>query len=103
MGNFEASCGLPAAYGGISRYDASALALARSLQCPLLTGDALLREAAVAESVEVHGTIWLMGRLMSATLLSADEARAAFTRMRADGRRLPWKEAESMIRQCSRD
>lgn len=37
-----------------------ALALAKSENCPLLSGDQALRKAADAEAVEVYGTIGLL-------------------------------------------
>lgn len=92
---------LASLHTGISRYDAASLALARALACPLLTGDSRLREAAQAESVEVHGTIWLVGRMLDEDMLTPAGAHAAFENMRVDGRRLPWKTAERMIQRRS--
>jgi hypothetical protein len=88
-------------YTGISRYDAAALAPARSIDCPLLTGDARLREAARLESVKVHGTIWLVVRMLDEGIVAPADARSAFDAMKADGRRLPWREADWMIRRKS--
>lgn len=77
--------------------DLLALSLAKQEQCPLLTGDAKLREAAQAERVEVRGTLWLVGALFQAGLLNHAEATTAYQRMREDGRRLPWKEVEAQL------
>lgn len=87
-----------ARHPGISRYDAAALALARQYGCTLVTGDARLREAAEIEGVRVHGTIWLVERMLDEGLLATEDARGAFERMRARGRRLPWEVAEQMLR-----
>lgn len=92
---------LASRYTGISRYDSAALALARAIGCPLLTGDARLREAAEAEAVRVHGTIWLVERMIDEGLITTKAARTAFKSMKADGRRLPWQEADRMIRRKS--
>lgn len=89
---------LTARYGRISRYDCAALALAREHECVLLTGDAYLREAAEREGVPVHGTIWLVARMLEEQLLDITLARQAFARMREGGRRLPWNLAEAMLR-----
>jgi predicted nucleic acid-binding protein len=92
---------LASRYTGISRYDAAALALARSTDCPLVTGDSRLRKAARSESVAVHGTIWLVGRMIDERIVTPAAARSAFHAMRADGRRLPWEAAERMTRRKS--
>lgn len=89
---------LTARHGRISRYDCAALALAREHACTLLTGDAYLREAAESEGIPVHGTIWLVERMLDEQLLDITQARAAFGRMREGGRRLPWDRAEAMLR-----
>lgn len=106
LGELDASgmtdlMGIASRYSGISRYDAAALALARSIDCPLLTGDARLREAARLESVKVHGTIWLVGRMLDEGIVAPADARSAFDAMKADGRRLPWRAADRMIRRKS--
>jgi hypothetical protein len=80
-----------------SRNDLFALALAQDQQCPLLTGDAALRQAAVAENIDVRGTIWLMTELVRIEQVSSSEARQALERMRANGRRLPWELAEEAL------
>lgn len=51
-------------YARPGRNDLFALALAEVEECPLLTGDAALRQAAETEQVEVKGTIWLIGEMV---------------------------------------
>jgi predicted nucleic acid-binding protein len=51
---------LTARYIKPSRNDCFALALAAQKQCPLLTGDQALRNAAENEAVMVQGTLWLV-------------------------------------------
>ena len=80
-----------------SRNDLFGLVLAQHKNCPLLTGDKDLRKAAENESVEVHGTIWLVKEMYEAGLITLAETESAFSTMRARGRRLPWKEVEHMI------
>ena len=79
------------------RNDLFALALAEVEQCPLLTGDAALRQAAVAEKIEVKGTLWLIGEMVREQRITVNVARAALQKMRANGRRLPWDLAEEML------
>lgn len=80
-----------------SRMDHAALALAEAEECVLLTGDESLRKAAKEEAVEVHGTVWLIGELMTNGRLTVTEARDAYARMRRADRRLPWAEIDRQL------
>lgn len=88
---------LVAKYPRPSRNDLFALALAEKETCPLLTGDKALKLAAENENVEVHGTLWLVSEMVHAGTITVQVARAAFQKMRAHGRRLPWGIAEKML------
>lgn len=81
-----------------SRIDLMALALARQEECRLLTGDQALREASVAEGIEVVGTIWLVREMLCAKVITKRDASAAYGRMKESGRRLPWAEAEKQLK-----
>lgn len=85
-------------HSGVSVNDCMALALAKQEACPLLTGDAALRQVSILEEVDVRGTIWLVGELMQAKVITVDKAARAYDAMRADGSRLPWKEVDAQIR-----
>lgn len=80
-----------------SRLDLAALALAEQEGCPLLSGDRHLREAAEAERVEVHGTLWLAERLVRAKLVSLSELTRGYARMKDAGRRLPWDAVDQQL------
>ncbi len=84
-------------YNKPSRNDCFALALAARKRCPLLTGDQALRNAAENEAVMVQGTLWLVKMLVNRGLITTDEARAAYQRMRNARRRLPWALAEAAL------
>ena len=88
-------------YAGPSRYDCFALALAKQEACPLLTGDAALRKAAEKEAVVVMGSIWLVEKMVIHGLIDKAEALAAYERMQAAGRRLPWKVPKSQLQALS--
>jgi predicted nucleic acid-binding protein len=60
-------------YSGISTYDAVALAIAKTREILLMTGDRRLRNAATAEDVEVIGTIGVLDRLLREGLVSRVE------------------------------
>lgn len=85
-------------YRRVSRYDCLALALAVSINCSLLTGDASLRQAARQEGIEVMGTLWLVEEMIRHDLIDARQARNAFSRMQQNGRRLPWRDVDALIR-----
>jgi predicted nucleic acid-binding protein len=78
---------------GASTNDLLALALARQEKTTLLTGDDKLRRVAESERVACHGTLWLVEQLVTVRLLTITDAKTAYARMKAAGRRLPWDEA----------
>lgn len=90
--------GMRTRYRGPSTNDLFALALARTLRCPLLSGDRPLRMAADAEGVEIHGTLWLVEALRQANLVTIPRGIAAYEAMRRDGSRLPWDAIQAQIR-----
>ena len=92
-----------AIYRAASRHDLSAMALAKDKGCPLLTGDRALREAAHQEAVTVRGTLWLMEELLHAGRIDLAQARSAYDKMRANGRRLPWQEIEASLRRIKKE
>ncbi|VAW72527.1 hypothetical protein MNBD_GAMMA15-1536 [hydrothermal vent metagenome] len=83
---------------GVSSNDCLALALAKQEDCPLLTGDAALRQVSMLENVEARGTVWLMGELIEANVIVVDQAVSAYDAMRADGSRLPWHDVDTQIK-----
>lgn len=85
-------------YPRTSLNDRLALALAKQEECPLLTGDASLRQAAETERVEVRGTLWLMERFWAHGLVTYRRAETAYTAMRNENRRLPWNEVAAQLR-----
>ncbi|MBD3792223.1 MAG: DUF3368 domain-containing protein [Campylobacterales bacterium] len=82
--------------------DLFALALAKQEDCPLLTGDGALRDLAAVEQVEIRGTIWIIEQMLQEGILSPDQAKEAFNTMKDSYRRLPWKEAENMLKRVQR-
>jgi hypothetical protein len=89
-------------YRAPSRHDLTALALAKAEQCPLLTGDRALRQAAEKEQVLVRGTLWLVEELVRAHCVSLARAHEAYDKMRDTGRRLPWPEVEASLRRLKK-
>jgi len=90
---------LASKYGSrASHNDYLALALAKQEQCPLLTGDMALRKVAAAENIEAKGTIWILQELVNHAIIDIQEALDAIARMKQSGRRLPWNEAERILK-----
>lgn len=90
---------LAARYRKPGRIDLMALALAKQERCRLLTGDQALRDAGKAEGMEVVGTIWLVGEMLHAKILTKKDAHAAYNKMRESVRRLPWAEVEKQSKE----
>lgn len=88
---------IKAKYIGPSTNDVFALLLAQQEGCPLLSGDRDLRNAAEAEQIEVHGTIWIVEELVRQRLINSSQAQEAYEKMQAAGRRLPWAEARRRL------
>ena len=74
-----------------------ALRWAQQEQCPLLTGDKDLRQAAEAEKVKVKGTLWLVEALVLQHIINIQTAKHSYEQMEANGRRLPWKQAHQRL------
>lgn len=62
-----------ARHNRLSIYDSFALAIAKSRNWVLLSGDKPLRDAATQEGVECHGTIWVYDQLRKRRLLTEEE------------------------------
>ena len=90
-------------YKRASRNDCFALALAAQEKCTLLTGDKALRNAAETELVMVRWTLWLVELLVRQGLISIDQAREAYRRMKESSRRLPWAIAEASLNELDKD
>ena len=52
----------------------------------------------ILEDVEVRGTLWLVGELTEANVITVNQTARAYDAMREDGSRLPWKEVDAQIK-----
>jgi predicted nucleic acid-binding protein len=84
-------------YRGTGVFDLFALVLAKSLCCPLVTGDRRLRAAATAEGLQLMGTLTLVEHLFIEGLIDLPGVEQAYEKMRSAGRRLPAKEVAAQI------
>jgi hypothetical protein len=83
---------------GVSTNDLFALVLSQQEQTTLLTGDAKLKQACIAEKISVRGTVWLVGEMLEAAVIEYKIVNTAYEAMRNSGRRLPWKDVEKQLR-----
>ena len=79
---------------GLSGEDLSAYILAETNEATLLTGDKLLRTLARNNRVEVHGTIWILFKLMSSRTITEEQAKDCLGRMIEKGSRIPARVCE---------
>ena len=88
-------------YQKISQYDAIALAIAKSREITLLSGDKSLRSAADKEGVTVLGSIGLIDRLLREKLITNKEyyeILSAWENQTVLGRRLPIEEIRKRLK-----
>lgn len=72
--------------------DVSCFFLADKLQCTLLTGDGRLRKLAAKRFVVVHGSLWLLDRLVESKAISKKKATEALRAMMDEESRFPEEE-----------
>jgi predicted nucleic acid-binding protein len=88
---------LRARYPALSVADAAILAMAKARGMVLLTSDRRLRNAAVREGVETHGSLWVLDLLWKDGLIGFRRYTRALRMMREAGRRLPRAEIEKRL------
>lgn len=84
------------------RPDLFALAIAKTSNAILVTGDRDLRQAAETEGVEVHGTLWLLKTMVLQSVLAKPRAREALQQMRSSDRRLPERDCRRLLEEWNR-
>ena len=89
-------------YNGVSSNDLAALSLAEQVSVPLLTGDKKLRQVCQEENIDVHGTVWLVGKILAAGNITVKEASSAYQSMEQDGSRLPWGDVDKQLKKFSK-
>ena len=90
----EEVASLRAQYRRLSASDLSAFVLARSLNGTLLTNEGPLRRLAQQEELPVHGTLWLLDRMVESDVVPPGRAAEALKRMLSCGSRLPRAECK---------
>ncbi len=90
-------------YAGSSTNDLFALVLAKRLSITFLTGDKALRQAAESEGVCVHGTLWVLDKLILHNAISKHTALKSLRQMLGQNRRLPKIECQKRLRKWTDD
>lgn len=83
-----------ASISALSLADCSVLFLAEQQQSILLTGDRLLRIEAEKGNIEVHGSLWILDRMVSLEAIDLQVACKALVELLARNPRLPKEECE---------
>lgn len=83
--------------GGVSIPDCSIWYWAKNNNAILLTAEKKLRKLAQAESIEVHGSLWLLDELLSQNILNKVNACQAIRKLVETNDRLPKRECEKRI------
>ena len=86
----------------LSKYDCSALAIAKKRKIILLTGDAELRKVAHTEGVTVIGTIGILDKILEEGEMTDEEYRDCILRLiKVNGRevRLPMVELQNRLKE----
>jgi len=78
--------------------DKSVLWKALQLKCTLLTGDKCLRNEAEENGLEVHGSIWVVMKIVDAKILSAVKGIELFEKLKIVNDSLPKEEIEKLIK-----
>jgi len=71
---------------------------ALQLKCKLLTGDKSLKNEAEENGLEVHGSIWVVMKIVDAKLLSAEKGVELYEKLKIVNDSLPKKENEKLIK-----
>ena len=82
---------------GLSIQDCSILYLSERIGAMLLTGDNRLRKVADNRNIEVHGTLWMLDRLIEANLLNPIPAIEKLLKLLEINPRLPQAECQKRI------
>lgn len=90
-------------YLALSIPDISVMLLARHMGATLLSGDGPLRKIAGEEGVVLHGTLWVLDRLVAGEILSRARAARAIEAMQQSGRWLPGVECRRRMQEWGQE
>ena len=79
--------------------DKTVLWKSHQLKCPLLTGDKKIRNEAEDLNIEVHGSIWVIQKLITDEVVSKQAGTVLLEKLKASNTNLPHNEIDKLIRQ----
>jgi len=83
---------------GLKRFtDKSVIWKSVKLNCPMLTGDKKMREIAENIGIEVHGSVWVIDKLINSDLISTEKAIELLEQLLKTNSWLPRNEIERRI------
>ena len=78
--------------------DKTVLWKAKQLKCPLLTGDAKLRNEAIEQGVTVHGSLWVIQIMVESKVIASYSGIEYLQKLKISNDRLPLDEIEKLIK-----
>lgn len=78
--------------------DKTVLWKAKQLSCPLLTGDAKLKNEAVEQGVTVHGSLWVIKMIVEQKIVSVEFGVQYLESLKIINDRLPLDEIDKLIK-----
>ena len=69
--------------------DKTVLWKAKQLECPLLTGDAKLRNEATDQGIPVHGSLWVIRMMVESNVVTANAGIEFLEKLKVTNDRLP--------------
>ena len=78
--------------------DKTVLWKAKQLKCPLLTGDAKLKNEAIEQGVIVHGSLWVIQIMVESNVIAASAGIEYLQKLKISNDRLPLDEIEKLIK-----
>ena len=83
--------------GSRDRGEVEAVVQASQFGATVIVDDRWGRQLAARDSLEFHGTLWVLQRLHELDLLSSNGLRDCFASLRHRGIRLPWKAVNDLL------
>ncbi|MBR9920029.1 MAG: PIN domain-containing protein [Bacteroidetes bacterium] len=84
--------------GKLSLEDCSVWMLAKDRGTILLTGDSLLRKKATTDGIEVHGSIWVLDKMIAHKIITKEAACIGIQKLSQINLRLPAKAIKQRIK-----
>ncbi|MCE1199019.1 MAG: hypothetical protein LWW85_08635 [Marinilabiliales bacterium] len=78
--------------------DKTVLWKSHQLKCPLLTGDKKLRNEAIDLKIEVHGSIWVIIKLIERSIVSSSKGVELLEKLKLFNDSLPHDEIDKLIK-----